>query len=126
MQAALKVLIFIFGAVCIAIALVHVAIGPSAIPESVPVNATMDSEDRFYATLFGGFGAALIWCSRDLAGRAGVFHALLLVFFLGAVARGVSAYQVGLPNSFFQLMWALEALLPPIFWWWHKKAFVRS
>ena len=126
MQAALKVLIFIFGAVCIAIALVHVAIGPSAIPGSVPVNATMDSEDRFYATLFGGFGAALIWCSRDLVGRAGVFYALLLVFFLGAVARGVSAYQVGLPNSFFQLMWALEALLPPIFWWWHKKAFVRS
>jgi hypothetical protein len=39
---------------------------PAIIPGAIPVNATMDSEDRFYATLFLGFGAAVMWCSRDL------------------------------------------------------------
>jgi hypothetical protein len=77
MRRALEILILIFGVVCILIACLHIAIGPSSIPGSVPVNATMDSEDRFYAALFLGFGAALIWCSRDLAAREGVFGALL-------------------------------------------------
>ncbi|QJB67955.1 DUF4345 domain-containing protein [Parasphingorhabdus halotolerans] len=121
MATTLKILIAIFGITCMIIALVHIAIGPSAIPGSVPVNATMDSEDRFYATLFLGFGAALLWCSQNLRARGGVFQALLLVFFLGGVARCVSAMQVGLPNEFFQLMWALELILPPLFWlWWRK------
>ena len=123
MQSTLKALIFIFGAVCIVICLIHVAYGPASIPGSVPVNATMDSEDRFYATLFGGFGAALIWCSRNLGERGGVFKALMLVFFLGGIARFVSAWQVGMPNLFFQILWALELLLPPPFYLWCRKAF---
>lgn len=48
----------LFGMVCAGIALAHIFVGPSAIPGSIPVNATMDSEDRFYATLFLGFGIA--------------------------------------------------------------------
>jgi hypothetical protein len=123
MKAALKPFIFLFGAICILISLIHIAVGPSAIPGSIPVNATMDSEDRFYATLFGGFGAALIWCSQDLAKRGGPLFFLLLVFFAGGISRGISAWQVGLPNTFFQMLWALELLLPPIFWWWYKKAY---
>ncbi len=125
MQTALKYLTAIFGIICIAIALVHIAIGPSAIPGSVPVNATMDSEDRFYATLFLGFGAALVWCSQNLRERGGVFKALLLIFFLGGVARIVSAVLVGMPNEFFQILWALELILPPVFWLWWKKAFAE-
>ena len=123
MQTALKILVFIFGAVCVGIAFIHIAIGPSAIPGSVPVNATMDSEDRFYATMFLGFGTALIWCSRDLAARGGVFKVLLLVFFLGGIARCVSALQVGMPNEFFQMLWALELILPPVFWLWWRWCF---
>ena len=114
----LRVLVWIFGAVCCVIALMHIAIGPSAIPGSVPVNATMDSEDRFYATLFLGFGAALMWASKDLIERRSVFHFLLAIFFLGGVSRTVSALQVGLPNPFFQVMWAAELVLPLILYGW--------
>lgn len=52
MRRALQVFLALFGSVAIAIALLHIVFGPSAIPGSVPVNATMDSEDRFYATFF--------------------------------------------------------------------------
>lgn len=122
MATVLKYLVVIFGIICVGIALVHIAIGPSVIPGSIPVNATMDSEDRFYATLFLGFGAALLWCSQNLRERGVLFRALLLIFFLGGVARCISAMQVGAPNEFFQMLWALELVLPPVFWfWWFKK-----
>jgi hypothetical protein len=82
----------------------------------------MDSEDRFYATLFLGFGAACVWSARDLAGHARLFEALMLVFWLGGVARLVSAALVGLPNPLFQFLGALELLLPPLFVWMRRRA----
>lgn len=121
MRRALEILILIFGVVCILIACLHIAIGPSSIPGSVPVNATMDSEDRFYAALFLGFGAALIWCSRDLGAREGVFGALLLTFFLGGIARIISVLAVGWPSPLFIFLGSLELILPPLFWRWHKR-----
>ncbi len=117
----LAFLVLLFGATCCLIALAHIAIGPAAIPGSIPVNATMDSEDRFYATLFLGFGAAMIWCSRNLATRSQAFGALLLVFFIGGIARIVSALAVGLPSPLFIFLGSLELILPPLFWWWHRR-----
>ena len=111
----------IFGVVCMIIALTHIAIGPSSIPGSVPVNATMDSEDRFYSTLFLGFGAALVWCARQLDERRGVFFALLAVFFLGGIARIISALQVGLPNLLFQTLGIVELVLPILLFFWHRQ-----
>lgn len=122
MKALLKGFVMLFGVVCMGIALVHIGYGPASIPGSVPVNATMDSEDRFYATLFLGFGAANIWCAQDLAARAGLFRALMLVFFLGGLARLVSAAQVGLPSALFMFLGSLELVLPPLLVWVHAKA----
>jgi len=121
MATALKYIVAIFGVTCIGIALTHIAIGPSAIPGSVPVNATMDSEDRFYATLFLGFGAALVWCSQNLRERGGVFKVLLLVLFLGGIARIISAMQVGMPNELFVFLGALELIFPPVLWFWWRR-----
>lgn len=115
----LAAFVAVFGAVCCTIALAHVVLGPAAIPGSVPVNATMDSEDRFYAMLFLGFGAAMIWCSRDLQKRSGTFRYLLLVFFLGGIARLVSVAAVGLPAPLFVMLGGTELLLPPLLWFTH-------
>lgn len=123
MKPLLKSFVLLFGAVCMAIALVHIAFGPASIPGSVPVNATMDSEDRFYATLFLGFGAANIWCAQDLGARAGLFRGLMLVFFMGGIARLVSATQVGLPSPLFMFLGVLELAIPPMALWARAKAF---
>jgi hypothetical protein len=112
MRKALEGLILIFGLVCMAIACVHIAIGPSAIPGSVPVNATMDSEDRFYATLFGAFGVALLWCVKDVEQKSRVVYFLLATFFVAGLARVVSIAAVGLPDPFFVAMLALELVIP--------------
>ncbi len=123
MRVALSWFTTLFGLVCATIALAHIAIGPRAIPGSVPVNATMDSEDRFYATLFLGFGIALIWCARDLAARRGMFLALLAVFFAGGIARLVSVAQVGPPNLLFQVLTGVEMIQPVAMWLWYRAAF---
>jgi hypothetical protein len=126
MKWVLREFILVFGGICMTVALAHIAFGPSSIPGSIPVNATMDSEDRFYATLFLGFGAANIWCAQDLGTRGRVFRALMLVFFLGGVARLISAAQVGSPSSIFVMLGALELALPPLLLWAHEKAHVSA
>jgi hypothetical protein len=120
MQRLLPITVMIIGAICAIISLAHIAVGPHAIPGGVFVNTTMDSEDRFYATLFLGWGVALIYSSRDLRARGGLFCALLLTFFLGGVARIISALLVGVPNDLFVFLGSLELVLPPLLWWWHR------
>jgi hypothetical protein len=115
-QGVLRWFLILFGAVCTGIALVHIAFGPSSIPGSVPVNAVMDSEDRFYATLFLGFGIAQIWAAFDLANRRGVVLALQATFFMGGIARIISALAVGSPGPLFTFLGALELIIPPLVW----------
>jgi hypothetical protein len=112
MKRALQVFLGVFGMMAILIASLHVVLGPSAIPGSVPVNATMDSEDRFYATLFAAYGVALLWCIRDIERKSMVVNLLALTFFVGGLARLVSMAVVGLPNTFFIAMTVLELAIP--------------
>jgi len=111
---ALQVFFVLFGVVDIVIALLHIGLGPSAIPGSVPVNATMDSEDRFYATLFLAYGVAILWCVKDIERKSTVVYCLLATFFVGGLARLVSIAAVGPPNTFFVAMTTLELLIPPL------------
>jgi hypothetical protein len=122
-QRLLRWFLVLFGLVCAGIAMTHIAFGPAAIPGSVPVNATMDSEDRFYASLFLGFGVAHVWAARNLAHRSGVVLALQATFFVGGLARIVSLLAVGPPIALFTFLGALELLIPPLVWWWLRRAF---
>ena len=74
----------------------------------------MDSEDRFYATLFMAYGAALLWCVNGVERKAKVVYFLLLTFFVGGLARIVSMLAIKLPNNFFIAMTVIELLLPPV------------
>jgi len=109
-----RIFLTLFGVTAIFIAVLHVALGPAAIPGSVPVNATMDSEDRFYAILFLAYGAVLIWCAREIGQRGQTVYFLALILFVGGLARLVSMAAVGPPNGFFVAMTALELLLPVV------------
>ena len=114
MRKALQIFFVLFGITDIAIASLHVALGSSAIPGSVPVNATMDSEDRFYATLFAAYGVAILWCVKDIERKSTVVYFLMATFFVGGLARLVSIASVGAPNSFFVAMTVLELAIPPL------------
>jgi len=112
MRLMLQILLAVGGVTAIGISLLHIVLGPASIPGSVPVNATMDSEDRFYATLFTAYGGALLWCVSEVKRKTRQVQLLALVFLLGGLARLVSIAAVGLPNGFFMAMTALELVLP--------------
>lgn len=112
MKKSLQVFLGFFGITVIFIASLHLVFGPLAIPGSVPVNPTMDSEDRFYAMLFAAYGVALLWCIKDIERKSRVVYFLALTFFIGGLARLVSMAVVGLPNPFFIAMTVLELLIP--------------
>ncbi len=114
MRKSLQIILALGGAVALFIALLHMVFGPACIPGSIPVNATMDSEDRFYATMFAAYGAALLWCVRDIERKGMVVKLLAIVFFIGGLARIISILAVGLPNLFFITMTILELTLPLI------------
>jgi hypothetical protein len=117
MRKALQILLGLFGAMAIFIAGLHIVLGPSSIPGSVPVNATMDSEDRFYAVLFLAFGATLLWCIKEVEQKARVVYFLMATFLAGGVARLISMLVVGPPNGFFIAMTTLELVLPFVYAW---------
>jgi hypothetical protein len=112
MKKTFQVFLGLFGITAFFIASLHVVLGPFAIPGSVPVNATMDSEDRFYATLFAAYGFALLWCIKDIERKSRVVYFLAVTFFVGGLARLVSVAAVGWPNTFFISMTSLELLIP--------------
>jgi len=130
MKTTLRVLLLAFGAVGVAIALSILILGAEATagsgerllatigayrgPPSEPWPASMDSELRFYAALFGAYSLAQIWVARDLDARLGLVPWLAGAFFVGGVGRVISYLAVGAPHPFFLLLMAFELLAPPV------------
>jgi hypothetical protein len=102
-----------FGTSVIGISLAHIALGPSVVPGSIPVNATMDSEDRFYAVFFLAYGAAVLWCLKDWRSKLREIRILMAIFFAGALVRLISLAAAGYPHPFFVAMTLIEFTLPP-------------
>jgi hypothetical protein len=92
-------------------------------PGSGPWAATMDSELRFYAAIWAGFGGLLLMAMADPSRRRAWTPALAGVFFLGGVGRLLSAMSVGPPHPLFRLLMWIELLTPPglITLWWLER-----
>jgi hypothetical protein len=121
MLGALRILLGIGGIAAVGVSSLHIAFGPGVIPGSIPVNATMDSEDRFYAVMFLAYGVVMLWTLRDLERKLSVMRFLALVLFVGGLARIVSLIAVGLPHPFFIAMTIVELALPPVVLWLAKR-----
>jgi hypothetical protein len=82
--------------------------------------ATMDSELRFYAALWGAYGILLVMAGANITAHLDLIPWLAAVFFAGGVGRAISLVAVGPPHPFFTALMAVELLLPPIIgllWW---------
>lgn len=108
----LQAILLIGGAAAVGIALMLVIGGGAFIVDAPALNASMDSEIRFYATMFGFYGAALLWCVKDVGKKSGYVRLLAFALFAGGVARTISIVAVGLPHPFFIFLLAIELIVP--------------
>ena len=112
----LEIILYIGSAATLLIAAAHFVFGSRAIPGANVVNATVDSEDRFYAIIFAGYGLALFHAARSVVQRAKLVRFLAGLFFAGACGRIASWASAGPPNLFFKAMLTLELTLPLVIW----------
>ena len=116
MRALLQVLVGGTGVVAMVISLLHIVFGPACIPGTMAVNATLDSEDRFYAVFFFAYGWALLWCARDVEQKREPLRLLGALFFAGGVTRLISMLAMGAPHGLFIALTPIELGLP-LTWW---------
>jgi hypothetical protein len=118
----------LFAAIFLIVGLLHISLGlgadamlgaaPSAEALS---NPSLDSQNRFYGAAFMIYGVLIWMFTTDMDRYAPVFRAVMIVFFIGGLARIASALAVGPPASAIQFLWAIELLFPPILLWWERK-----
>jgi hypothetical protein len=106
--------LIVFGLSCAAIGLAHLLFGAASIIGGGSVNATVDSDLRFYALLFTAYGLAFIWCAVDISQRGPVANALGAIFFAGGLARLLAWAVSGAPNWFYILMVPVELVIPVV------------
>jgi hypothetical protein len=101
-----------FGLICAGIGLAHLLFGTATIIGGGSVNATIDSDMRFFALLFAAYGLTFVWCAADLTTRGRVANVLGVVFFAGGLARLLAWAVTGQPNWFYVLMIPVELVIP--------------
>jgi hypothetical protein len=112
MKRVTEIWLCVFGVVCAGIGLSHLTFGSATIIGGGAVNATIDSDMRFYALLFTAYGATFVWCAANIAERGRVANALGAVFFAGGIARLIAWAATGEPNWFYVLMIPVELIIP--------------
>lgn len=115
MDKVLKYLAVLTGVTCVAIGLYHVAGGPETVFGGGEVNASTDSQERFFAGLFAVYGVAWIWVAR-LSPIPGIAIRLLAAGLLaGGLGRVVSLIDRGQPHPFWIAMLVVEIAVPALF-----------
>lgn len=117
MAKTLRILTALMGWACVAIGLLHVALGNAAIPGAGSAGATVDSLGRFLGAAFAGYGLAWLWAARQRPIPAQAVRWLAGVFLLGAVGRLISLAVHGWPHGFQIALTVIELVLPPVLFW---------
>ena len=112
MRRATEIWLIAFGLVCAGIGLAHLLFGSASIIGGGMVNATIDSDLRFYALLFTAYGLAFVWCAADITRRGRVANVLGAIFFAGGLARLLAWAATGPPNWFYVVMIPVELIIP--------------
>ncbi|MFT4081982.1 MAG: DUF4345 domain-containing protein [Nocardioides sp.] len=125
MAKAFRTWLVIFGVVVMAIAAAHLLVGQSTYLGGGEVNATMDSDLRFFNLLFLLYGLAFVWAAADIRAHARLIDLLGLVFFAGGLSRLLAWSASGRPSWFYVAMIPVELLVPVLHYWWLRAALGR-
>lgn len=102
-----------------------VLLGANA-PAELRSDPVLDSQNRFYGTIFMGYGVLLFLCATDLRKYALLFRILGGFIFLGGIARLISAALHGLPAPPVVGLIVIELVVVPLLLWWHSKVLSKQ
>jgi Domain of unknown function (DUF4345) len=105
------------GAACTGIGLFHLLGGTSSVPGERGAGATVDSRERFYGAIFGGYGLAWLRAGRQSPTDPTEVRWLAGIFLLGGAGRLLSLARTGRPHWFQDVLTGVELALPPVFFW---------
>jgi hypothetical protein len=110
----LQALFGALGVVSILTGLFAVLTGPGGQVDGEAVNASVESEFRFYASLWVAFGAAALWVAPRVDREAAVVRLLAVILFSAGLARTIAWIAAGTPHWSLLFLLGLELLLPPL------------
>lgn len=105
------------GVACAAIGVFHLAGGTASVPGEGDAGPTVDSRERFYGAIFGGYGLAWIQASRQSPPDPTQVRWLSGIFLLGGGGRLLSLARHGRPHWFQDVLTGIELALPAVFFW---------
>jgi hypothetical protein len=117
LRTALQVLLVALGAVAFVAGLVTVFGGAGGIPGDNPATPNLESELRFYATFWTGFGVLALYAARRPEREAMLLRGLALFLFLAGTARIFAWLASDRPDTQFLVLMGLELILPAFIVW---------
>ncbi|WP_341945084.1 DUF4345 domain-containing protein [Microbacterium sp. LWH11-1.2] len=120
-RSALILTLAVLGAVAVASGLYAIIFGPTSVPGGSPTSSSVDSEYRFVNVFWLAAGVAVWWSLFRLRERATVLRTMLVLAFIGGLARVLSAVVTGWPHPVFIASTVLELVVVPLVLWWHVR-----
>lgn len=103
-----------------------VVAGPAALPGSLDVSTTLDSNYRFFAGVWCALGIALLMAARRPESHGAVVRAVFGAVFFGGLTRAISYLAVGAPHAVYAAFIGVELVLPPVLMLWYGRAMRRE
>lgn len=82
----------------------------------------LDSNIRFYSSLWLGIGIVLLWIIPRIEHEKTMLRVIAIFFFLGGIGRLISILTCGIPSSVY-FIYALLELSFPLLTLWQKRIF---
>jgi hypothetical protein len=117
LRTTLQVLLVALGLVAFIASLVTVFGGTDAMPGDSRATPNVESELRFYATFWTGFGILALYAARRPEQETNLLRGLSLFLFLGGLARVFAWIDSDRPDTLFLVLMGLELTLPLLIVW---------
>ena len=84
-------------------------------------SATVDSEMRFYSSLWFSYGLLLIWIASGIVQRQQFVPIVAVIFFAGGLGRVLSFWLAGAPHPAFIVLIVIELVYPVLLFILHLR-----
>lgn len=109
---ALRMLATATGAACTGIGIMHAILGARSVVGLTDTGATEDSQERFYGSIFAGYGIAWLYAARQQPVSPQTVRWLAATMAAGGGSRLLGLLRSGRPHPFWLVMTGVEFVVP--------------